>query len=52
MVSTSSSVWIGYPNIAQRFYARRRLFVFLALVRNLSKFKVTRVVLWLASSLS
>ena len=43
---------IASSNSKQKSYAKKRLFAFLVLVKNLSKFKATRVVLWLASSLS
>ena len=43
---------ISSNNSKQKSYAKKRLFVFLAPVKNLSKFKATRVVLWLASYLS
>ena len=43
---------IASSSSKQKSYAKKRLFIFSVLVKNLSKFKVTRVVQWLAPSLS
>ena len=45
-------IGIAGSNSQQKSYAKKRLFAFLVLVQNLSKFKATRVVPWLASPLS
>ena len=45
-------IGIASSNSKQKSYAKKGLFAFLVLVKNLLKFKATRVVLWLASPLS